>query len=154
MGGETMISLYARIAAVAALLVALAGGGWWCYSQGKKTVMAEWTAERLATSENARLREQAAQRTNERIDHEFQTQKARLVADKRITDDRLREFAAINQPDNTTGASSGNHGAGGLERELLGNCAEALTSMGQTADRLEAKIVGLQSYVTKVCLAQ
>ena len=149
-----MISLYARLAAIAAICVALAGGGWWCYSQGKKTVMAEWTAERLAASENARLREQAAQRTNEGIDRDYQTAKNRLVADKRITDDRLRDFTAINQPDNPTGTASGNHGAGGLERELLGNCAEALTSMGQTADRLEAKIVGLQSYVSKVCLAQ
>lgn len=149
-----MISLYARLAAIAALLVALAGGGWWCYSQGKKTVMAEWTAEKLMQSENARLREQAAQRTNEGIDRAYQVQKAADRVTAAAAADSLRDFAAIIKPDSPTSTTSGIVGRGGLERELLGNCAEALTSMGQTADRLEAKVVGLQSYVSKVCLVQ
>ena len=149
-----MISLYARIAAIAALLVALAGGGWWCYGQGKKTVQAEWTAEKLATSETARLREQAAQKSNERVDHEFQITKNRLAVDKRVLDERLREFKAANSADTNSSTTSRNHGSGGLERELLDSCATSLAEMAITADRLEGKVVGLQSYITNVCRLQ
>lgn len=41
-----------RIVAALIIAVALAGFGWWAYSAGKKTVQADWDAER---SESARL---------------------------------------------------------------------------------------------------
>ena len=49
-------------------------------------------------------------------------------------------------------APSGAIGTGGLERELLGQCANALASLAKEADRLESKVVGLQGYVGGVCL--
>jgi len=149
-----MISIYARIAALAAVLVLLAGIGWRIDQGGYKRAKAEWNAEKLATSENARLREQAAQKSTEKVDREYQTAKNRLAADKRVSDDRLRDFQAVISADTATSAAGRTHGTGGLERELLGSCAEALTSMGQTADRLEGKIVGLQSYINNVCQAK
>lgn len=148
------MSLYARLAGLVVVLVLLAGGGWWCYSQGKKTVQAEWTAEKLATSENARLREQAAQKSNERVDRDYQKQKALDRAAAAAAADSLLDFKTIIKPDSPASAASGTNGTGGLDRELLGHCAEVLANLGQTADRLESKIVGLQSYVSKVCLAQ
>lgn len=144
-----MISLYARLAAVAALLVALAGGGWWCYSQGKKTVQAKWNAERLATSETARLREQAAQRTNERIDREFQTTKARLAADKRIIDDRLREFQAAVSADTNTQPTSGTDDP---YPAIASQCASALGVLDEYAQGVAAKATALQGYTREVCL--
>lgn len=148
------MSLYARLAGLAAVLALLAGGGWWFYSQGKKTVQAEWTADKLLTSETARLREQAAQKSNERIDRDYQKQKAADRVAAGAVADSLRDFAAIIKPDSPASTERGTHGAGGLDRELLGHCAEALASLGQTADRLESKVVGLQSYAKNVCVSQ
>lgn len=42
-------------------------------------------------------------------------------------------------------------GAARLERDLLGACAKALAGLATEADGLEARIVGLQSYVKDVC---
>jgi len=39
---------------------------------------------------------------------------------------------------------------GGLQRELLGQCAGALGAMAQEADRLAGKVVALQAYVQAV----
>lgn len=143
-----MISLYARLAAIAALLVALAGGGWWCYNQGKKTVQAQWTAEKLATSENARLREQAAQKSNERIDHAYQTEKTRLAADKRITDDRLRDFTAASA-DTTPSTTSG---IDEPYRAIARECTAALGLLDGYAQSVAAKATALQGYAREVCL--
>ena len=147
-----------KLAAVAALLVVLAGAAWKLRHgglvAGRAEVQAEWNAAALVASENARLREQAAQKSNERVDREYQTAKTRLAADKRATDDSLRDFQAAIKPDNPTSTSIGAHGTGGLERELLGSCATHFAELGITADRLEAKVVGLQSYINNVCLAK
>ena len=149
MGGETMISLYARLAAITAICVALAAGAWKCYTAGQNNIRAEWNAERLATSENARLREQAAQRTNERIDHEFQTQKARLVADKRITDDRLRDFQAAVSVDTDSSAAPG---IDDPYPAIASQCASALGVLDEYAQSVAAKATALQGYTREVCL--
>ena len=146
------MAFYARIALWVAVLVLLAGIGWRIDQGGYKRATAEWNADKLATSENARLRKQAAQKTNERVDREFQVQKTKLAADKRVLNDSLRDLQAVIGADTAPGPSSGNHGTGGLERELLGSCSATLAQMAITADRLEAKVVGLQSYITNVCL--
>ena len=142
-----------------ALVSALAFTHGFAYKSGRAAVrteeLAKTTAAALVASENARLREQAAQKSNERVDRDYQTAKNRLAADKRITDDSLRELqAAINKPDLPASTPSGNHGTGGLERELLGVCAATLTQLGYTADRLENKVVALQSYIANVLQAK
>ena len=145
-----------KLAAAAALLVLLAGGAWKLRHgglvAGRAEVQAEWNAAALVASENARLREQAAQKSNERIDRDYQKQKAvdRVAAD--ATADSLRDFKAALGTDNPTSTQRGTHGTGGLERELLGNCATTIAELAITADRLEGKVVGLQSYINKVCL--
>ena len=142
------ISTYARLAALAALVVSLAAGGWWCYSQGKKTVMAEWTAEKLVVSENARLRERAAQISNERVDRDYQTAKARAALDQRITDDRLREFEAASADTTASPAC----GADGPDRVIANQCAIALATLDRYAQGLAGKATALQGYTREVCL--
>ena len=68
-------------------------------------------------------------------------------------DDSLRHLqtAISSTASSNTTTPAGAYGTGGLERELLGNCAKSLAELAQTADRLEGKIVGLQSYVSEVC---
>jgi coenzyme F420-reducing hydrogenase delta subunit len=48
------VTLYARLAVLAVILAALAGGAWKAYVMGKNTVQAEWEIEREAANEKAR----------------------------------------------------------------------------------------------------
>lgn len=145
-----MISLYARLAAIASLLVALAGAGWWCYSQGKKTVTAEWTAEKLASSENARLREQAAQKSNERVDRDYQVQKSRLLADNRVVVERLRDFQAASIADTTAQPSDGDYGD--PRSAILAECAGTAVVLDEAVKRMASQTTALQQFVREVCL--
>ena len=64
----------------------------------------------------------------------------------------LRDFNTANNSPASEGstAAAGTNGAGGLERDLLGACAATLVQLAKDADRLEAKVIGLQSYVSAV----
>ena len=146
-----MISIYGRIAGVVALLVLLAGIGWKLDHNGYKRSQAEWNAEKLATSENARLREQAAQKTVERVDREYQVQKNRLVADKRVTDDRLRDFKATISANTDTSAPSGTDDP---RDAVIDRCASALVGMEQYAKGVALTATGLQGYTREVCLVK
>lgn len=147
-----MISLYARLAAIASLLVGLAGVGWWCYTQGKKIVQTEWTAERLASSETARLREQAAQKTVERADRDYQIKKASDRAATVAAADSLRQLnAAITAASAATGPQCG---ADDPRPSIASECAAALTEMDQYARGLASQVAALQGYAREVCLAK
>lgn len=144
------MSLSALLAGLAMVLALLAGGGWWCYSQGKKTVMADWMDERLNTSETARKREQAAQKSNERIDRDYQTEKTRLIADKRATDDRLRNFQAASA-DTATSTTSGTDDP---YPAIANQCAVALVRLDEYAQSVAGKATALQRITSEVCLKQ
>ena len=147
-----MIALLSwRVWAGLALAIGLAFSHFTAYRSGKASVRAEWTAEKLAQSEAARNREKAMTIANQGVDRELQAEKKRRAAAESRLADGLRDFTAtLNSSDPAT--PSGATGAGGLERELLGQCANHLAGLAQTADRLEGKVVGLQSYVGRVCL--
>jgi len=129
--------------------VVIGGVGLWKVQEWRWT--ANTAAEKLAESEGKRQREKAATIANQGVDRDLQASNKRRAAAERATADSLRELqAALNQPDPVTVAASGTHGTGGLERELLGQCANSLAAMALTADRLEGKVVGLQGYVNQV----
>jgi hypothetical protein len=142
------VSIYARLIAIAAIALALVAGAWKCYTAGQNNVRAEWTAEKLVASENARLRERAAQVSNERIDRDYQTEKRRAAADKRITDDRLREFVAAS---GRTDAST-TSGTDDPHRAIAGQCAEAITGLDEYAKSVAGKATALQGYIRNVCM--
>jgi polysaccharide pyruvyl transferase WcaK-like protein len=48
------VTLYARLAVLAVILAALAGGAWKAYVMGKNSAKAEWAIEREAANEKAR----------------------------------------------------------------------------------------------------
>ena len=149
----------ARWLAVAAVCAALLTGYtvWAEHQQGigRAEVQAEWQAEKLAASEAARQKEKALTVANQGVDRAFQADKNRRAVADRVTAERLREFEAIVNAGSSVDASAAtrDHGAGSVERELLSNCAASFASLGAEADRLASKIVGLQSYVQDVCLA-
>lgn len=144
------------VAIVVALVLAM--GGRWCWVQGAKGVQAEWDADiaqrtslALAASEAARKTEQELSAKVGRVDRAYQDQKRATATVAAAAADGLRNLEAILAApagaSSSAVAASGNYGAGGLERELLGNCAAALTELGKQADRLEGKVVALQEYI-------
>jgi len=149
----------ARWLAALVLLSALAAGyAFWTNHQrdiGRAEITAQWTAEKLAESEAARQREKALTLATQGVDHAYQKDKQRRAAADRATAGRLRDFEAAlaGAGSSDAAAATRDHGAGSVERELLGNCAASFAAMGAEADRLASKIVGLQGYVRDVCLA-
>ncbi len=150
--------MYFRIAAALIVAVFLAGTHWKAYTKGQDAITAEWdkdiaqrTAAALEASEAARKRESELQTKVGRVDRAYQESKRNTEHVARAAADGLRNLEAIlaapNSPASSATASSGNHGTGGVERELLGSCAASLVGLGQEADRMAAKIVTLQEYI-------
>lgn len=131
-----------------ALVAALAFSHGFVYKAGRAAVRQQWDAEKLVASETARLREHAAQVSNERIDHAYQTAKARAAADQRIVDDRLRDFTSI-ATDTTASPACG---ADGPDRTIANQCAIALAALDGYAQGVAGKARALQDYTSSVCL--
>jgi hypothetical protein len=128
------------------LLLALALGAWRLEShieqKGYDRAQAEYTDRALKASEAARLKEKALNNSNERLANDLAKANRRHADAVAAADDAERVFlAALNStPSSTdTATATGTYGAGGLERQLLGACAQNL-------------VVGLQDYVKSVCL--
>ena len=156
-----MFGLYARLAAAAVVAVFLAGTHWRAYKAGEAHVMADWqadiaqrTAAALEASEAARKREQELQTKVWRVDRAYQDQKRAVQHVASAAADGLRNLetilAAPAIASSGATASSGNHGAGSVERELLGSCAATLARMGAEADRMALKVLTLQEYVRAI----
>ena len=161
--GKSMIGLLFnwRIWAAVSIAVALAASHWKAYHAGGASAREELQAYQLeatqqaaAASEAARKKETALNLSLERVKASYEKTKRDNAALSSALDDSLRQFqsALSDRSLKNPIASIGANGAGGLERELLGHCAAALAELGQTSDRLENKVVGLQDYVRDVCL--
>ena len=131
--------------AVAAMLAASHFGA---YRSGKGNVRAEWdrdiaqrTAQALAASEAARKRESELQTKVGRVDRAYQDQKRATANLAVAASDGLRNLEAILAAPAVASsdavASSRDHGTGGLERELLGACANSILAMAGEAQRLQ-----------------
>jgi hypothetical protein len=151
----------------AVLVVVLAGTHFSAYRSGRSHVLAAWNKEKAELTAKAFDAERAARTKEQALVVQRQQAEKRYVEEKRkaataalasqsaldslrhALDERDRAIAAA---DSATSARA--NGGARLERDLLGSCATALTELGAEADRLEARIVGLQSYVKQVCLKQ
>jgi hypothetical protein len=150
--------LWAAVAAVALLT----GTHTLAYKAGRAAVRGAWDADialrsasALAASEKRRNDEKALSAETLKVANDLALQNTRRAAAERAAADSLRSFkATLYAPVGADPAAAGRvDGTGGLERELLGQCADALANLASTADRLEGKVVGLQGYVAGVCLA-
>lgn len=154
------MSISAKIVAIAIFLSALAAGAWKikhdAYKAGADDVRKEYAA--LATK--AAL---SAMKTQERLQdavtqigerHEKTKRAIAISADAASSElDGLRnELAARDSRDTKETAAACRVDAAGAERELLGHCAAHLVGLAKEADRIEAKLIGLQEYVSNVCL--
>lgn len=143
--------MYLRLIAALLSLVLLAATHWKVYVQGQAAVRAEYQAKALIAEQNARAREHALANKVETIDHELQTQKARIAAVNRAHAERLREYQAALERSHQDPAPTG--GAASPFARIAGECGQALAALDQR-DREVARIAeGLQRYATGVCLA-
>ncbi len=152
-----------RALAWIALAVALAISHGMAYKTGRAMVRAEWdkdiaerTAFALKAEQDARAKEQALQTAKQKVEVNYAAQKKRdavALSNAQSELDQLRvTLAAVSSSTGQdTSPTARTDGAGRLERELLGHCAQSLTELAREADRLETKLVGLQGYVREVC---
>ena len=138
------------------------------YRSGRAVVRAAWekekaelTAKALDAERQNRAKEKQLLLQKQHAEAQYVDQKrkaatAALASQSAL--DSLRNELAQSTPTCPTpadpSAASRAAGAARLERELLGDCAKTLTDLAAEADRLEARIVGLQAYVKQVCLKQ
>ena len=138
-----LILLNWRIWALVGILVVVAATHWKAYSMGGAEARAELAERKTEQAMAAKLRK--AQ------DEYAKLQK--LNADSARDLDRVRgDFqTAINSRCTANPTAPGCADAGGgLERELFGHCASALSELAVQADRLETKVIGLQAYIKSI----
>lgn len=152
-----------KIIAALVLAAGLAASHWQAYVMGAAKTEAAWAKDSLEREratlkamEAVNAQELAIQTKLRKANDDLQNEKKRRAADAVLAADSLREFQSALGGDPGPGdsaAPSRTHGTGGLESELLGNCAQALVGLGQEAGRLAGKVVGLQDYIKAACPA-
>lgn len=156
-----------RVWVAAVLIVVLGATHFTAYRSGRAHVRAAWDKERAELAAKAVEAEQAARKKEQALLAQRQQAEKRYVDEKRKAAtaalaaesalDGLRNTLAERDRELATADSATSarvNGGARLERDLLGSCATALVGLAEEADRLEARIVGLQSYVKQVCQKQ
>jgi hypothetical protein len=143
--------MYLRLIAALLSLVLLAATHWKVYVQGQAAVRAEYRTKALIAEQNARAREHALAHKVETIDHELQTQKARIAAVNRAHAERLREYQSALDRAHQDSAPTG--GAAGPFARIAGECGQALAALDQHDRELATTARALQSYATNVCMS-
>lgn len=149
--------MYRSIIAII-LIVVVSFSHYFVYNKGQEVVQMKWDNEKLVQAEQALQKQQQLQAEKQKADERYANEKRKAaiaVSAAKSELDRLRDELA-SRGEESVGASAipRTNGATGLERELLGHCATTLVAMAAESDRLEAVVVGLQSYVTNVCLSK
>jgi len=152
------MSKYAYAALVALLGLLLVASHWKVYHLGRTLKQAEFNQAVAAATERAREREQALVKAKNESEVRYAQLKKRnetdAVGTRSALDSLRQELALSGAAPSDAPTSPGAYGTGGLERELLGHCAATLASLAAEADRLEAKVIGLQGYVKNVCMSK
>lgn len=138
------MSLYARLAGLLAVLVALAGSHWWAYLKGTKGERAKWelqaAEDRAAALELQTMRRRAADKATEEAVHvarQAVVVARRDAADARVAADQLRDEAraAAGRARDSTPAG------GGDADQLAAVVAECASEYAQVAAIADAAIV-------------
>lgn len=144
------------IAAVIVIVVSFSY--YFVYNKGREAVQAEWNKDKLVQTEQALQKQQQLQIEKQKSDERYADEKRKATAAASAAKselDRLRiELARRGEESVSSCTGTGVNGGARLEQDLLGQCATTLVAMASEADRLEAIIVGLQSYVKNVCLVK
>ena len=131
------------------------------YKSGKANVRADWAIEKqaqteavAAASESARIKEKALTFTNDGITNAYIKEKARLVADSRVTADRLRDLKASIDSAAGTDAAPELGDYGDPRSNIIAGCANTVVILDEAVKRLAGQTTALQSYTREVCLSR
>lgn len=160
MTARQIVGLVVAAAIAAGLAISLG----YAFRSGKAAVQAQWDADTLRRTQaavkaeqDARSKEHALQQAKQKVEERYVETKRKADADAAHAKselDRLRNaLAARDRAARQDPAPASRVDVSG-ERELLGECAQAVVGLGTTSQRLADKVIGLQSYVKDVCLAQ
>lgn len=143
---------------VAVIVAAVSFSHYFVYNKGREAVQSKWDKDKLVQTEQALQKQQQLQIEKQRADERYADEKRKAVVASNAAKselDRLRiELESRREESIGSCTVTGVNGGARLEQELFGQCATTLVAMASEADRLEAIIVGLQSYVKNVCLSK
>lgn len=143
---------------IAVVVATVSFSHYFVYNKGREAIQAKWDKDKLVQTEQALQKQQQLQIEKQKSDERYadEKRKAAVAVNAAKSElDRLRDALANRGEESASSCTvPGTNGRAGLEQELLGQCATTLVAMAAEADRLEAIIVGLQSYVKNVCLAK
>lgn len=148
-----MFGLYARLAAIAVVVIFLAGTHWKAYRTGKAHVQLEWDADTAQRVAAALAAEQAArakeQELRDAADKQKEKDRAKIVTLNRAVADALERLhnrperpIAANVP---ASAASGASGAGCTGAELYRTDSAFLVRQSERADRLRIALAACQA---------
>ena len=125
---------------------------------GYDKAQAEYTSAALKAEQAARAKEQELLTARTKVEAIYAKHKKAAAADAGAAADELDRLriALANAPAVNPGASAsapaGTDAGTNVVNQLFGACAQTLVGLAREADGLEARLVGLQQYVSQVCL--
>jgi hypothetical protein len=141
---------WVRLTLAMAVALALAATHWKAYVAGQNDVRVKYQAAALEAEQELVAAKQKAEAA-----YVQEKRKAAIAsAGARDALDGLRDAIAERDAAQAAATCTRVDAGAGLERELLGQCAQALVGVAAQADGLEALVVGLQGYVKNVCLKE
>lgn len=141
-----------RVIATFLVAVLLTATHWKFYVLGKHAVIDQIRIEAAANEKAARAREHALVAAKQKAEEAYEAKKLtnrRAIAGAQSELGRLRDTLAARAATQTAPACTRTDAAT-TERELFGQCAQALTDVAAEADRHAATVTGLQSYIKAV----
>ena len=151
-----MFGLYSRIAAALVIAALLTAGGWKAYSAGKKSVQAEWNAEKLVqateavlASEAARAKEQVLIAKTRKVDNDYQIEKKRRAADAVVSANRLRDLQTA-LSDVGSNAAAACRIDGDPRPGILAECVGVAVQLDEAVKSLAGQTRALQDYTREV----
>lgn len=159
---------YQLLTLVLAALIAGATGAWSGYGAGAAKMQAAWTADKLererALTRALRERAEMEAKLNEELQRQAQAHSQEVARQQAAAGaargelERLRRAlskvarAPVRRDASPAPAVAGcaPDGAAPILRELLGECASELATMGEAAGGLAGQVTGLQQYIRTI----
>ena len=137
---------------VVAVLVAIAASGAIGYRTGAQLERAAILQEKAEEIEAVRLREKRLMKSAEKVAENVYRENQDLEARAARADRALASLRAeIDRRARAAEASASSGADGSPAGALLAECAGRYRDMAREADKLRAKLLGLQGYVREIC---
>lgn len=153
-----------KLAACAAVLVALSGAAWKFRHggvlEGRAEIQAKWDKERdeataaaLIASETRRVETEALITTNTKVINDYIAQKNLRAADAVLSAGKLRDLQATLDRARSQQAPTAAGAAPDPRLDIIAECSSVAGKLDDKVKSLAGTLTGLQAYVSGVCLA-